>query len=183
MEPYKLTAFDLKLALLQRFRFRYGWICCTEFQGADVIADTGTEIIEVETKITASDLYAGERRKGLKHERLAQGRGYRVPNKFFFCVSERLTERAVKWAGELNPAYGVFEFRTTRFLESVGTARVGEHMEYLYQAKRAKSLHANYTLAHREAIARRCSSELAGMMKSSFRQQLNRLMEVSHAAG
>jgi len=56
MIEYKITAFDLKLALMQYFRFNRQWLCVDEFRGADIIADTGKEIIEVETKITKSDL-------------------------------------------------------------------------------------------------------------------------------
>ena len=52
MKDYKVTAFDLKLGLLQYFRFKRGWVCVDEFRGADIIVDTGKDIIEIETKIT-----------------------------------------------------------------------------------------------------------------------------------
>ena len=51
MMDYKVTAFDLKLALLDYFRFLRQWVCVDEFRGADVIADTGKDIIEVEVKV------------------------------------------------------------------------------------------------------------------------------------
>ena len=65
---YKVTAFDLKLALLQYFRFKRQGVCVEEFRGADIIVDTGKEIIEVEVKITKADLINGEKRKQWKHE-------------------------------------------------------------------------------------------------------------------
>ena len=54
---HSIISSDLKLALMHYYRFNYGFICAEECANADILVDTGTEIIEVEVKISKQDFY------------------------------------------------------------------------------------------------------------------------------
>ena len=174
---YITTSFDLKLALLQYFRFKRQWVCVYEFQGADIIVDTGKEIIEVETKITKSDLINGERRKARKHQLYKHGHSYQFchPNKFMFCVPETMVDIALGWAKEINEKYGVIGFDTETFENRTnGIPEGGDwgwHCQYLRIAKSAKSLHTNYNEKLRWAIARRTSAKIASLTEEIFKRK------------
>lgn len=177
---YKTTAFDLKLALLQYFRFKRQWICVDEFQGADIIVDTGKEIIEVEVKVTKSDLINGERRKARKHQLYKHGHSYQFchPNKFMFCVPEILIDVALGWAKEINENYGVIGFNTKTFEDTINrffTSKAwGWHCQYLRIAKSAKTLHTNYNEKLRWAIARRTSAKIASLTEEQFKMNISK---------
>jgi len=165
---YKVTAFDLKLALLQYFRFKRQWVCVEEFRGADIIVDTGKEIIEVEVKITKADLINGEKRKQWKHESYKGSGSYNrnKPNKFLFCVPEKLVDTALGWASEINENYGVIGFDVELFEKSEG---LGWHCLYLRIIKTAKRLHEGYSNDLRWAIAKRTSANIATLTKEVHR--------------
>lgn len=66
MDSYKITSSDLKLALMHYYRFNYGYVCAEEATNADILVDTGKEIIEIEVKIGKGDLIEGEKVSNLK---------------------------------------------------------------------------------------------------------------------
>ena len=170
MKDYKTTSFDLKLALLQYFRFRRQWLCVDEFRGADIIVDTGKEIIEVEVKITKSDLINGERKKQRKHVAYKQGRSHMMnhPNKFMFCVPENLVDVTLGWANELNENYGVIGFDVEGYERAIKGGWFFLHCDRIRVAKSAKQLHTNYSNALRWAIAKRTSSKIVRLMQDCF---------------
>jgi len=170
---YKITSFDLKLALLQYFRFRRQWICVDEFEGGDVVADTGKEIIEVEVKISKSDLINGERAKIRKHLAYEAGCGYGYlrPNKFLLCVPEKLAEVALEWTARINKNYGVIGFDTDSFNRRIAINAFLKHADCLRIVKSAKQLHKNYGDKLRWNIARRASSKLATLMEERFHEK------------
>ena len=171
-----MSAFDLKVALMQYYRFRRGWVCVYEFHGADIIVDTEKEIIEVETKITKHDLIEGERKKHNKHQRYKDGIGsyYLRPNRFLFCVPEKLVDDALGWAKEINENYGVIAFNTERFKKHLLENKLYWHAHncYLRTARSAKKLHDNYKETASCRIAKRASSALANLMEYTHTKSL-----------
>ena len=105
----------LKTALLAYYRFRNRNICADEVFNADVLVDNGKQIIEVECKISKSDLKADikkEKHKLWKQEPLTR---HYIPNKFYICVPTELVDEALKWTEENNSNYGVIEFSRNKF--------------------------------------------------------------------
>jgi len=177
MSDYKITAFDLKLGLLQYCRFRRQWVCVDECNNADIIADTGKEIIEIEVKITKSDLIYGEGKKRGKHNRYMYG-GRHVPNKFMFCVPENMVETATNFSQTINDNYGVIGFDSVKFLQILTLRGIVWRGNYIRIARSAKKLHNNYDKAIRWSMAKRMSSKITIMMKENFRQQNEQLRKL-----
>jgi hypothetical protein len=166
---YKTSAFDLKLGLLQYFRFKRQWICVDECQRADILADTGKEIIEVEVKITKYDLINGEKKKHRKHENYKTGRGWCCPNKFLFCVPEKLVNDALSLAKEINEKYGVIGFDTELFEKRLSEGYIPSQAAYIRIAKSAKKLHESYPNSTRWEIAKRASASLITVKQKIYR--------------
>lgn len=172
----KTTAFEIKLALLEYYRFGSQCVSVDEFNGADVVADTGKEIIEIEVKISKSDLIHGEKRK-LKHFAYKRGNPYHrcYPNKFLFGVPMDLVPVAEKVIAELNPAYGIIGFDTGAF-ESHATEHysfIPYLKNYLCVMKRARRLHTNYNARQTRLIAKRASSKLITLMQKQYERNVN----------
>jgi len=110
----KLTADDLKFALLWYFCFKRNMLAVTECQFGDVVAmDEYKKIYECEVKITKHDLWNGEAKKS-KHYIYSEPEKYSVcsiPNVFYMCVPRYLKDEALKWCEEVNGRYGVIEYR------------------------------------------------------------------------
>lgn len=147
---------EIKTGLLHYLRFKRRWICADEvYSGdfiADVLVDEGSFTMEIEIKISKSDLFQGEAKKTTgwrgrgkkKHEEWPTTR----PNKFALCVPEYLVDDALKWIEENNKRYGLFVYKPNSFPER--SIRV---------KKTALKLHKNYDkLKHLKKIARRLSS-------------------------
>ena len=164
---YQITAFDLKLALMGYFRFERQWICVDEFRGADVIVDTGKDIIEVEVKISKGDLVNGEAKKYRKHNYYRTGRG--LPNKFYFCVPEALVESAIAICEKFNSDYGVVAFNASVFEQHLQWKWNQPHRGCLRMAKTAKRLHKS-PASCRKAIAMRASSKVITLMETEFKR-------------
>ena len=103
------TSLEIKTTLIDYFRFRRQWLCAPEVSWdcglADILIDTGTEIREVEVKISKSDLYNNELKKE-KHDR-----GVKC-NRFYICAPTYLIEDAIKWCEKTEPFYGVIEYQS-----------------------------------------------------------------------
>ncbi len=168
----KVTSFEIKLALLQYYRLKRQWICVDEFSQADIIADTGKEIIEVEVKISASDL-CREKKKD-KHQFYLRGRQWDGchPNKFLFCVPKSLAATAEKVIEELNPAYGLIYFDSDGFLRHLRMGCALYLADHLFTIKRARKLHDFYDKRQRERIAKRCSVKLIGLMEKQHLENI-----------
>ena len=72
-------------------------------------------IIEVEVKITKSDLWKGEAKKP-KHKfyKNPNNHYYHVPNKFYICVPTILIEEAKKWVEATNNKYGIINYKNEK---------------------------------------------------------------------
>ncbi len=167
----KVTSFEIKLALLQYYRLKRQWICVDEFSQADIIADTGKEIIEVEVKISTADL-CREKKKLSKHQCYRRGLQWDGchPNKYLFCVPGAMVEAAQKMVAELNPKYGIISFNANEYLHHISR---GYLADYLFTVKRASKLHGLYDKRQRERIAKRCSVKLLGLMEKQHLENIN----------
>lgn len=174
---YHFTSFDLKLALLQYFRFVHQYICVDEFRGADVIVDTGKEIIEIEVKIAKGDLVNGEKAKFLKHSSYAEGRQYHRnhPNKYYFCVPESLVPNVLHWIQEHNDKYGVIAFDGERLQRCIQENKIHwpNNNYFLRIVKTARKLHEEYDDKLRYRIGKRVTSRIANLMLDQFKGRLN----------
>jgi len=174
----------LKLALLQYFRFKRQCVCVDEFRGADIIADTGKEIIEIEVKVTKSDLINGEKAKATKHLNYKMGGPFNRnrPNKFMFCVPEKLVDVALGWAAEINECYGVIGFDAEEFERLIQNNEAIWWLSnnyFLRIAKSPKRLHENYKDDLRWSIAKRASAKIASITEELFK---NKLQALTHRA-
>jgi len=171
----KVTSFELKLGLLDYFRFERQWVAVDEFSGADVICDTGTKVIEVEVKVTGNDLKNGEKYKVLKHNSYSQGKRHRRchPNEFYFCVPYSLVDDANKVVEALNPKYGIIAFDEKRLLGDLSRGyRHTRLSQYLNVVSRARKLHTGYSKKQQWLIAKRATSKLITQMQAEYMEKV-----------
>jgi predicted RNase H-related nuclease YkuK (DUF458 family) len=124
----------IKAALLDFYIFqRSSTIACTElwdgFSIADFIAIVNDKIIEVEIKISVSDLknelkkgrekydwtiendsYVKTNNKLITKHSIIESNIYYTPNKFYFCVPEYMLQETIEFVNKLNTKYGVIVF-------------------------------------------------------------------------
>ena len=174
MTNYKVTAFDLKLALLSYLRFERQWLCIDEFREADIAADTGKDNIEIEIKVSKGDLVNKECYKVNKHHNYLVGRGYNLffPNRFYFCVPEALVESAHEVCEKLNSKYGIIAFNPHVFEQQIQQGYRSPHRRCLRIARSAGRLHEKY-VSYQKAIAMRTSSKIVSLMEETFKRNLN----------
>lgn len=159
----------IKASLMSYYRFKRGYICvdeclCTGHEISDILVDTGDTIIDIEIKISKSDLITGEARKR-KHNYYKQAEGkVRHPNKFYICVPANLKEVTEQWVSETNPLYGIIIYNPPmHFISPV-------NFEYnLHFIKHAKSINSKYSGEYfREIMAKRLSSSIANRMQKDI---------------
>jgi hypothetical protein len=171
----------IKTSLLSYYRFKRGFLCVDEASCAgglsDVLVDTGKDIIDIEVKISKSDLIRGEAKKS-KHKlyKICDGKKY-SPNKYILCVPEKLKEVAEEWVNDTNKNYGIiiykapasgFRFKRLNFENNLTTI------------KKAKSFNSSYNKGHFEkVINKRLSSALINkyqedIIKFEFEQRLKK---------
>ena len=140
----EINANSLKLCVMSFYRFKKGFLTCTELQYSHGIADViilndkSGEVIEVETKISKYDLLSEGKNKEEKHKILKESEVYNfdtqnplmVPNKFYFAVPLFLVEDTVEYARTLNNDYGV-----------LGIDTVGKHEQPEYTVRYCKQAH------------------------------------------
>lgn len=176
-----VTAEHLKAAVMSYFRFERQWLVATEVNYselsgiADILCDTGTEIIEVETKVSKSDLVDLEWKKK-KHDYFKQLEGdlisKHVPNKYYVCVPKNLTRLAESFIGDVNPGYGLMTFDTRE--EKI-------HSRIITITKHPKPLHSGYDTSVRDILVMRLCSEVANFYlhkaNSTFQRSLRHSQE------
>lgn len=103
----KITAEEIKRHLYNYWARERACICCDElFHSddrfrADFVVLQGKSIIEIEIKISKSDLINGEKKKELKWSKNS------LHSKYGLCVPKYLADEAKKWIDEQNPKYGL----------------------------------------------------------------------------
>lgn len=163
----KITALKIKHALMSYFRFRRQWLCASECLCADVLAITDKDIIEVEIKISKSDLWHGEAKKNkhnyYKNENPSWFDRYHA-NKFYVCVPKNLLEEAKKWVEATNKKYGVIEYD-----DDVATANS------IFIAKSAATLHETKKENLERSIMMRVCTENIGLIQKLFTRKTQKI--------
>ena len=160
----------LKCASMVYFRFERHFICATEVKYsdlggiADVLIDTGTEILEVETKIDISDLTVLEWKKE-KHAHMLdiQGLEQHFPNKFYLCVPYNLQRNAEKLIERVNPKYGLLVLQQVDEITARSLAVV----------KQAQPIHTQYNEKIKDLVILRLCSELANLYEKKANEFMN----------
>ena len=171
---YKLSSFDLKLALMEKYRFSKQHVVAEECNDCDILTDDGLLITEIEVKMSKSDLKAESKKmlfRKLKHDLYKTSKAWMVPNKFYFCVPSNLIEFAKEYAKELNPKYGVIEF-DEKFLDRLPNRRYSNHESSVMVVKRAGKLHEKYNLKYARKIALRACTKSISLMQDVYKRKL-----------
>ena len=153
----KINSYNIRAILMSYYRFDRQYVSCSEVKTdcrelADVVVSTKTNMIEIEIKVSKSDLVRGEAKK-VKHKKED---GERVVNKFFVCVPTELVEVAKEWVGEVNPKYGIIEF-----INSLADKYFcGKGRDYIHIVKNAQLLQPKYKTILKERMFKRLSSAL-----------------------
>jgi len=143
----QIDSYEIKTALMRYFRWQRQFICAEEVGlgggWADILADTGEQIYEVEVKVSKADLKNESKKR--KHNK---DWGHKA-NKFYICVPEYLIKDALKWVNKTDKRYGVIEYRD---------------LYNVYVIKKAKLLHDKYNPEIKDIINRRLSTMVIDFM-------------------
>ena len=160
----KITSDEIKIALLSYYRFKNQQISADEvgfMLGNTDISSLRKDdlLIEVEIKISKSDLWQGEAAKKQKHNiykepNNVQLESYFIPNYFFICVPTSLLDTAKEWVLTNNEKYGILEYKVGTLESSI----FYKPEDHIYINKRAKPLHLISQPKVIDKIARRLSS-------------------------
>lgn len=150
-----MKAWKLKLAAM--FWLRFGKrmpIVCTEVGAwnCDVLGVSPSTSVEVETKISKSDIRADFSRKTAKHFTYTNGQGAMTPNYLYFMVPQSLGDYALEVCQEKNPKIGILTMPDDAKPWLFGTTQVLRRAQKLHQNKPTNKL------IHTAQL--RCSSEL-----------------------
>ena len=163
----KITSRHIKLALLEYFRYRRQFIVSTEVFTAggigDIVAHNDKTYIEVEIKISKSDLYNELRNKKHKHNfcfKEYDNGHYRVPNKFYFCVPIDLVDKAKSLIKKLNPKYGLMVYLGDSY-HSISAISVIKPAGYIHKNSVPEIV--------KYKILKRLSSEVIGFYKKELK--------------
>jgi hypothetical protein len=159
---------------MEYYRFRKQCVVADEYNGADVIADSGSEIIEVEVKVDKYDLLKGELKKKSKHQSYRVGAMWHMchPNKFLFGVTEELVEDAKQLVEKLNLKYGIIAFNTESFLKSIEDGFDPYTLRHVRIVRSAKKLHDRYNNRQQILIAKRASCKSISLMQDVKKQKV-----------
>lgn len=177
----EVTAEHLKAAVISYFRFERFWISATEVNYsemsgiADILCDTGSEIIEVETKVVKSDLLDLELQKK-KHDYFKSLEGdlvsKHVPNKYYICVPKNLARLAERFIQDVNPSYGLMIFDTRE--QEI-------HSRIIAVKKHPTPLHSGYDDSVRNLLIMRLCSEVANFYLHKANSTFQRSLRHSQA--
>jgi hypothetical protein len=151
-----MNAKKLKGLLLAYIRFgRAGIYCATEcgYYSADVLTIIGKNLVEIETKISMSDLKADLKKRKHKDYIRKNLEDICIPNFFYFAVPYKLKDKALKFIEENNLPYGLI---TTK--EELN-GRIHEQVHIVKKSMRLRNNEISDRIKH--IIAARMSSELA----------------------
>jgi hypothetical protein len=121
----KYKSLDLKCALINYFKYKRNMICADEVTVcgnyiADILADNGSKVYEIEIKTDVHDLTKNEiNNKKQKHDMYKKSNIINMdrstyPNLFYFCVPENLLKEAEETVDKINPNYGIMIYKCFR---------------------------------------------------------------------
>ena len=162
MSKSSMNSTEIKHALMSYFRFKRQWICASECMNNDVMVDTKKAILDVEVKISKSDLWRGEAIKPKHNKYKTIGKvepnkptwwkNY-TPNKFYICTPPELNKEAIKWVKATNSKYGI-----------IICTKTGFYPYDIFISKSAQILHKRYSESLGASIAKRVCSENIGLI-------------------
>jgi hypothetical protein len=179
----KIGSDDLKTLGMAWLRFQKQLdLVCTEdpTRSADVLGTDSSiqcrKMIEIETKISISDLKADLKKRG-KHDWLSKAETYDVssdhsplPTQFYFLVPIELKDKALEVIATTYKHAGLM---VAKNLHQMGDGRIMV-ADYLEVAKKAPTLHKRLISKHvKSGIAARMSSELINLRLDKFRDRWN----------
>ena len=104
----------MKALLLKYWRFERAYYNCAVevpfYSGiADIVVDNGKEVVEIEVKISISDLKADFKKKKFRYFRFQDNRRYIyfICNRFYYAVSEELCQVATKIISDMDNNFGI----------------------------------------------------------------------------
>lgn len=165
-----MTSTDIKRTLLNYYRFDQGLYVATEVNTARGIADVVavskdlSKVIEVEVKVSISDLKNEVTSKELKHKVLneifktKENFSYFSPNYFYFALPEELIDKAVPIIEKLGNFYGIISIG-----DSYRTRFAGKYYSLNKRTvvKKAKRIHKNVLSQNNfKTFLQRVTSEL-----------------------
>lgn len=154
----KITSDFMKIVVASYYRFRLHYYhTCTEYDFMDVCCCNGKKLVEIECKISKSDLKKDkEKKKHLYYCGQKKSKYATVPNRFYYCITRKMYEdkECVQFIEDLNPNYGIF---------------IVENWREPIRVKEAKNLHTNnVTQKLIEDIIKRITSENIGLRKKLY---------------
>lgn len=155
----------IKIACLCYLRFdRQMPLVATEagYWNGDVVGVSPTEAVELEIKVSKSDLLADMKTKKAKHSLYLDpdGTTVHVPNKFYFVVPAELEAETIKYVHENANKYGVIVFRERKEKRTSGH-KSEQASGWVKIAKKAYRLHNERPHpAFMDQVLARSSSEL-----------------------
>ena len=154
----------IKLSLLAYYRYvnKFIYVCTEAINYADVIALKKDKLVEIEVKVSKSDLKADfhkpKHRLYLNAETNIKTKPTRIiPNEFYFCTTRQLQEDALQLIKEYNNNYGLM------ICDNIGF--IGDNIKVI---KKAKPLHNQIPKpTYFEAVAKRMSNMIINFMKEN----------------
>jgi len=163
---YKSTSTELKMSLMHYFRYKRQGLVATEVDlghngVSDVLAYVEDKVIEVEVKVSISDLKSEFINK-TKHYAFAKSvtdkyiQRYHIPNLFYFCVPIDLFEKTEKILDENKSNAGIMVYDPTAGKKF----RQGRPMDFISIQRKSKMLHNQVLPEIKERIISRICSEV-----------------------
>jgi hypothetical protein len=174
----KITSDIIKASLYSYFRFRRQYIVAEEVETeygcrADILADNGKEVIEVEIKTSKSDLKNEIKKRKFKTD------SHNI-NKFYYCLPKSIIDDSViAWITSLNKKFGIIEFDDDAFSKMRYPKRQIRKIDsYLHIIKNGLKLTDEYEKVYRDLIMMRLSS----FVSNHYQQiALNELLKIKKA--
>lgn len=157
----KITSDFMKIVVASYYRFKlHYYYTCTEYDFMDVCACNGKKFVEIECKISLSDLKKDKLKpKHLFYSGQKKSKYATIPNRFYYCITREMyeNEKCLKFIEELNPNYGIF---------------IVENWREPIRVKEAKNLHQeNVNQNTIDDIIKRITSENIGLRKKLYKQK------------
>lgn len=179
-----ITSKHLKSALLSYYRFKKRMIVATEVcvndGQADVVACSydAKISIEIEVKITISDLKQEFKKKKTKHwyieNKIYSDYYNNSTNYFYFCIPDYLYEQAYSIIKEQNKKYGIIVFNTEFDIKKhLFEKQMNDLSPCLIFKNNAQKLNDTENSQVLEGIVKRLTTEICVFYKKELMQEIN----------
>lgn len=108
----------MKIVVASHYRYKLSYkYVCTEFDFMDVCACNGRSLIEIECKISKSDLKKEIKKpKHLYYSGQKKSKYAIIPNKYYIAITKEMSEdeEVLDFIEKLNPNYGIIAIKSWR---------------------------------------------------------------------